>query len=87
MNTYPETTVTTGTQKNFTLADVQAGMELAKSLPHIPMSITFNNLGLIKFRHATKPYDWQLDKDSGFTWEGVNCFLVPEQIEEYKINY
>ncbi|WP_292992511.1 hypothetical protein [Nitrosomonas sp.] len=88
MNAYPASIATTGTQKNFTLADLQAGIELAKSLPPIPKCITFNNLGLSKFLEAAK-----IDNPPicyGFlnlTFEGVNCFLVPGQIEEYKINY
>lgn len=50
------TTATTGMQNNFTLADLLAAKEILKSFPmpkHIK-SITFNNFGLIKFRHAAK---------------------------------
>lgn len=78
----------TGTQKNFTLDDLQAGMELIKSLPPIPRSVTFNNLGLVKFMQAAKIDDPPLCNGYlNLTFEGVNCFLVPSQIEEYKINY
>ena len=87
MNIYPATTATTGTQKNFTLADLQSAKELIEALPPVPKSITFNDLGLIKFRHAAKIDAQMLNDDSGFTWEGVRCFLVPDQFEEYKINY
>ena len=77
------TAVTTGTQKNFTLADVQAAKELLESLPPRPKSITFNELGLSKFLRAGKIDDPPLCY--GFlnlTFEGVNCFLVRGQIEE-----
>ena len=88
MNAYPASIATTGTQKNFTLADLQAGMELLEQLPPRPKNITFNELGLRKFLEAAK-----IDNPPicyGFlnlTFEGVNCLLVPGQIEEYKINY
>ena len=87
-NTTASATVTTGTQKNFTLADLQAGMELIKSLPPIPKNITFNELGLRKFLESAEIDN--LPICHGFlnlTFEGVNCFLVHGQIEEYKINY
>ena len=80
-------TVATGTQKNFTLADLQAAKELLKSLPPRPKNITFNNHGLFKFIRAAKIGEILWDGDFSFTWEGVRCFLIREQIEEYKINY
>ncbi|MDC8446072.1 MAG: hypothetical protein LV471_09140 [Nitrosomonas sp.] len=84
------TTATTGSVNNYTLTDVLAAKEILRSfpMPRRVKSITFNNSGLIKFMQAAKIDDPPLC--NGFlnlTFNGVNCFLVPGQIEEFKINY